>query len=425
MNQQISAPVPAEEMFFLSELIGARAVCNGRKLGRLADVIAVDQGKFAEVSALAIKPPFGDPEMLFPYSAVVALNRRQIVLDVDDPKVYVRQPEAGEVLVKDFLFDKKVLDMEDREVEVVYDIRLLKRSGKLYVTDVDISRYGLLRRLGMTWLAKLFYKNVSEDKKRLIPWSYVQALGSGLGSLRGEIKLNILKEALADIHPADLADIVEELDSDQRVHLLGEMDPGQASDTLEEIDPAVQRDIVFSLDKSRVAQLIGQMTPGQAADIISVLPADEKRTISKLLDPPLVAKIGEIVEKQETNILSFTTAKFLKCGVNFTIAEALRQFRNSARGMDVAAYVYIVDDAGKLLGIMDIKELLIAEPHSVVKDLMVENAIALDCDATMRQASALFLRYGFRALPVVDENGVILGVVPYRDVMNLKHRTLD
>lgn len=425
MNQILTTPAVPDEIFFLSEIIGARAICNGRKLGRLEDVIAVDQGKLAEITQLQIKPPFGDPAMLIPFSAVKSLRHGEVVIELADPKSCVREPAPDEVLVSDYLFDKKVLDIEDREVEVVYDIRLLKRNGKLYVTDVDISRHGLLRRLGMESLAKILHPKSGEEEKRLIPWSYVQALGPHLDSLQGELKLNILKEALSDIHPADLADIVEELDSEQRVSLLEELEPSLASDTLEEIDPAVQRDIVFALKKEHVAQLIGEMTPGQAADIVAVLPADEKRTILRMLDQRLVAKIEEIIEEQETNILNFTTSKFLKGTADMTVADTFRAFRRNARGMDVVMYFYIVDENDKLLGVLDIKELLIAEPASRLKDIMVENVISLRSESTMKEAAAAFLRYGFRALPVVDDHDIIQGVVPYRDVMNLKHRMLD
>lgn len=425
MNQMAATPGIAEEVLFLSEIIGARAMCNGRKLGKLEDVIAVDLLKVAEITHFKIQPPFGDPAMLIPYSEVRSLNSRKVVFELADAKQYVRELAPGEVLVSDYLFDKKVLDIEDQEVEVVYDLRLLKTGGKLYITDVDISRQGLLRRLRMPSLGKLLYARAGEEEKRLIPWSYVQALGPHLGSLQGELKLNILKEALSEIHPADLADIVEELDSEQRVTLIEKLEPSLASDTLEEIDPAVQRDLVFSLKKEWVAQLIDKMTPGQAADIVSVLPADEKRVLARLLDTKLVDKIREIVDKQEANILNFTTAKFLKCSGEMTADDTLRLFRKDAREMDVVMYFYIVDESGKLLGVLDIKELLMAEPASKLKDLMIENIISLKSDSTMKEAAAAFLRYGFRALPVVDENDVLQGVVPYRDVMNLKHRMLD
>lgn len=203
------------------------------------------------------------------------------------------------------------------------------------------------------------------------------------------------------------------------------LDTEHASDTLEEIEPAVQRDIVFSLSKERTAELIGEMTPGQAADVISALPAAEKRQIMKLLESEQVAKINEIVEKQDTTILNFASEHFFKCLLETTVAQARAKLREEAKSMDVVMYFYIVDDSNKLLGVIDIREVFVAQDTALLKDLMTENVISLHRDATMKEAEAMFLRYGFRALPVTDENGIILGVVPYRDIMNLKHRILD
>jgi Mg/Co/Ni transporter MgtE len=213
-----------------------------------------------------------------------------------------------------------------------------------------------------------------------------------LGTLQGNLQLNILKDKLSDIHPVDLADILEELDSSQRALLLGGLDTEHASDTLEEIDPAVQRDIVFSLSKERVAQLIAEMTPGQAADIVSVLPGEERRGILKLLEPAEVAKIEEIIEKQDTTILNFATANFLKCSPETTVEQARNKLRDTAKSTDVVMYFYIVDESGKLLGVVDIKEVFVAQDTERLKDLMVENVIGLNQDATMKQAADMFLR---------------------------------
>jgi len=425
MNGTVTTKNAAEETFYLTELLGSKVYFNGRRLGKLKDVVAVDQGKLAEVTHFQISRPFGQPSMLVPLTKVRYFDPREIVVDNGDVGSYVRAPQPEEVFLRDYLLDKKVLDMEDREVEVVYDMRLVRTSNKMYVSDVDISRYGLLRQLGFKGLAEHFYQKADEAKKRLIPWSYVQPLPPQLGSLQGNVKLTVLKEELAEIHPADLADILEELDSSQRVTLLEDLDTEHASDTLEEVDPAVQRDIVFSLRKWRVAQLIGEMTPGQSADIISVLPANEKNAVLALLDPAKVAKIEDILEKHEINILNFTTAKFIKCLPEMTVKQVRRNFRQAARSMDVVVYFYVVDDTDKLLGVIDIKKLFMAEDEDSLRNLMVEHVIRLNPESTMKEAADMFLRYGFRALPVTDANGVILGVVPYRDVMNLKHRMLD
>jgi magnesium transporter len=414
-----------EETLFLTQLIGVRAYVGNRKIGKVGDVIAVDQGKVAEITHLQIARPFGEPSLLVPFGKVRSLSLREVVLDLDDPKSYVRAIAAEEVPLRDYLLDKKILDTDDREVEVVYDIRLARTGNRLYLVDVDISRYGLFRRLGLKRIADYFYRGRGEPAKRLIPWSYVQPLPPQLGALRGSVKLNVLKEKLSDIHPVDLADILEELDSSQRAMLLDGLDTEQASDTLEEIDPAVQRDIVFALSKQRVAQLIGDMTPGQAADIVSVLPADDKRAILRLLEPALATKIEDIVEQQDTAILNFATSNFLKCPPEMTVQDARTKFRRQAKEMDVVMYFYVVDKSGKLLGVLDIRDLFMAEDSAVLKDLMVESVISLNPGDPMKRAADMFLRYGFRALPIIDEDDRILGVVPYRDVMNLKHRILE
>ena len=416
---------PIEETFFLSQLIGARAYVKSRKIGKVCDIVAVDQGKVAEVTHFQITRPFGDPSILVPFARVRSISPREVALDVDQLETYVRALAPEEVLLKDYLLDKKVLDMDDREVEVVYDIRLARTGGRLYVADVDIGRYGLLCRVGLRAVANYLYRRHGDSEKRLIPWSYVQPLPPQLGTLQGHVKLSVLKEKLSDIHPVDLADIIEELDSSQRVVLMAGLDTEHASDTLEEIDPAVQRDVVFSLSKERVAQLIGDMTPGQAADIVSVLPGDQKRAILQLLDPTMVAKVEEIMEQQDTTILNFATSNFFECPPEMIVEQARARFRLAAKSMDVVMYFYIVDEADKLVGVIDIRDMFAAEDHVALKDLMVENVIALNADSTMKQASDMFLRYGFRALPITGENDAILGVVPYRDVMNLKHKILE
>lgn len=425
MNGTTNVKNSVEEIFFLSDLLGAHAYFNERKVGKLKDVIALDHGNVAEVTHFQIARPFGEAPLLVPFSKVRSFSPREITVNNGDPETYVRELRPEEVPLRDYLIDKKVLDTEDREVEVVYDIRLVRTNGNLYVSDVDISRYGLLRQIGFRGLADHFYKRADEAKKKLIPWSYVQPLSPQLGALHGSVKLNIVKEDLSEIHPADLADIVEKLDSSQRVSILEGLDTEHASDTLEEIDPAVQRDIVFSLRKERVAQLIGEMTSGQAADIMAVLPAAEKRAILGLLEPTKVAKIEEILRKHEINILNFTTTKFIKCPPDMAVKQARRKFREAARSMDVVMYFYVADENNKLLGVIDIKQLFMAEDDDLLKNLMVEHVISLNPDSTMKQAADAFIRYGFRALPVTDANDVILGVVPYRDVMNLKHRMLD
>jgi CBS domain-containing protein/sporulation protein YlmC with PRC-barrel domain len=410
---------------YLSELLGAKVMANGRIVGRFADVVIRDGDIAAEVTHLYITRPFGNPSLLVPWERVRSMSTKEVVIDVDNLQQYEAEPGTGMILLKDHVVDKKVLDLEGREVEVVYDVRMVMANNKLYVSDVDVSRYGLLRRLRLKWLADFIYNLANKIERQTVSWAYVQPLPTQISSFSGDVKLKVLKEKLSEMHPVDLADILEELDDEQRVAVFGELDTTHASDTLEEIDPSVQRAILSSLTKERIAQLVNEMTPGQAADVLAVLPSSEMRAILKLLDSVKARKIQAILEKHEEKILNYATVNFLKFPPDTTVRQAHEQYRRSAAVSDVIMYLYVVDKNDKLLGVIDIRELMKASDDALLKDVMVDVVAKLNPASTLREASAMFTRYGFRAIPIVDDTGKILGVVPYRDMMNLKHRFLE
>jgi CBS domain-containing protein len=353
------------------------------------------------------------------------MEDREIVAEIPDVKEFEGEPAENAVLLRDHILDKKVLDMEDREVEMVYDIKLVLKNQRLYATDVDTSRYGLLRRIGLAWLANFIYSLAEKVKDQTISWTYLQPLPTQIGSFRGDVKLNILRERLEGLHPVDLADILEDLDPDQRRVIFDGLSQEHASDTLEEIEPMVQRELISTLPPDKVVLLIDLMTPGQAADLLAVLPSPESTEILGSLKPENAKKIRAIIGKQEEKVLNFTTTKFLKFPPDMTVGEAQNGYDRAAKGLDVIMYLYITDSADRLLGVIDIKELLLAPDNLPLRDVMVDTVIGLRPESTLKEASDIFARYDFRAIPVVDNQERILGVVPYRDVMTLTHHFLE
>ncbi len=204
-----------------------------------------------------------------------------------------------------------MIDLEENEVEIVYDIRLVLRNKKLYVTDVDTGKAARLRRLGLGILARILHTNADSEAEQMISWKYIQPLPTNIGRFKGNIKLNVLKDKLSDIHPVDLADILEEMDHDQRVMLFSTLEHEHASDTLEEIEPQVQRDIISSLSTDKVVLLINDMTPGQAADVLSVIPHADAEDILAALNPDTARNLRAIMEKQEEKVIHYTTQKIL------------------------------------------------------------------------------------------------------------------
>jgi CBS domain-containing protein len=414
-----TTPTKTETTYFLTQLLGTDVFLNEKKIGKLGDFVIVDGDKIAEVVQLYIHRPFGDPPLLIPWDRVKVITPREVIIDIDNPEQYVREPSEGQILLKDYVLDKKILDIEGKEVEVVYDVKLILRD-KLYVSEVDLSRYGFLKRIGLRRLSRLT-THTETGVNGMIPWAYIQPLPHNIGSFEGEVRLKVMKDKISDIPPVDLADIIEELDQDQRLVLFRQLETEHASDTLEEINPNVQRELISSLDKKHVAALINEMTPGQAADILGVLPWHEVKPIIQLIDHERAKKIQAIIEFHEEKVIHFSTVRYIAVPPDMTVGQAQDEYPKLAKNKFVVMYLYVVDSEGRLLGVIDIRELLKADDTARLKDIMVEDIVSLKPSTQLKEAASLFIHYGFRAIPVVDEQNRLVGVVSYRDVMNLSH----
>ena len=223
-----------EPKFFLSEIVGRKVYLKAQQIGRPDDLVIVETGKLPEVSHFVVTRSFGYPSLLLPWDKLTLISHTEIVFDVNSAHEYERAPPEGAILLRAHILDKKILDMDDHEVEVVYDISLYFQAGKLYVSEVDFSRGRLLRRMGLKRLANWISERMEQTT---VSWLYVQPLPEHIGVFRGHVKLNVLKENINDIHPVDLADILEELEGDQRLAVFKELETEHASDTLEEVEP--------------------------------------------------------------------------------------------------------------------------------------------------------------------------------------------
>lgn len=408
-----------ESKFFLSEIISRKVYLKTQRIGRLSDMVIIETGKLPEVSHFVVSRPFGYPSLLLPWDKLTLISNTEIVFDVSDPVGYERSPPEGAILLRAHILDKKILDMDDHEVEVVYDISLNFQGGKLYVSEVDFSRRRLLRRMGLKKVADWISKQSQEST---VSWMYVQQLPEQIDTFKGHVKLKVLKENISDIHPVDLADILEELDGDQRLAIFKALAPEHASDTLEEVEPRVQRDLIHAIEKSHAVQLINAMSPAQAAVILAVLPTTEADELLQMINKDSAAKVQKIIEQHDENILLFSTQKFMKMPESTKVREVMTDFREIARDMDVIMYVYVTDEHDVLKGVVDLRELIAAEPDQSIGEIMTDNIISLNPDDTLRDAVDMFDRYSFRAIPVTNAENQVLAVVSFSDIRGIKPR---
>ncbi len=406
--------------FFLSEIVGRRLYLKSNSIGKLKDlVIQENAGKIPEVTHLLVHRPYGDPRLLIPWENITLISNTEIVADISNPEEHVLNPLNNYIFLKDYILDKKILDMDDHEVEVVYDVKIVFQNEKLFVSEVDFNRFRILRRMGFKKLANYLARQ-KEDSS--ISWMYVQPLPETIGSFEGNVKLNVLKENINDIHPVDLADILEELEGNQRIAVFNELEPELASDTLEEVEPRVQRELIRSMEKEKAAGLINEMSPAQVAGILSVLPASEADEIIEYVDSESKQRVQQIIEQNDENILLYSTQQVIKRPASTMVKEVIDNFREVAGDMDVIMYVYVVDEDNILQGVVDIRELIAAEPEQSLGDIMTDSLITLNPDDTLHDAVDMFSRYSFRAIPITNDQDRLLGVVSCHDIRGVKPR---
>jgi magnesium transporter len=400
----------------LSEIVNKRVQTkSGITIGKLQDLVFKDDPHYAEVTSIIVERSLGRPSWNVPW-----IN----VIDVTTNKTTVQDPPEGkypeikhskeQLLLRDKILDKRIIDTEGFDVEVVYDIQLLFVKDKLFVVGADVDRHAMIRRLGLKQVAKLLHD--SSIEKGIIPWRYVQALPADLTGTKGDVKLNVTREGLKDIHPEDLADILEELSHDERINVFNALDSETAADALEATEPRVQREILASTSTERAAQLFTHLTPVQIAEIISILPHEDSEEFLSILKGEVGKKVHRLLTDHDVPASTLAMRCFLGFPGDLKVEDAFTRFRQEARNCNATMYIYVVDAEQHLQGVIDINELLQADPERKLEEIMTRNMVTV-APTTMRgEIEALFHKYHFRAIPIADESNKIVGVIREKDV---------
>jgi len=419
--QDLRPSLLSDQVYRLSDLLKRPVYAADKKIGWLEDFVIQDKDIVAETTHVCIGRPFGDPTVYAPWAKIRLVNHDRVTVDPSLEIAGLTEPPANPVLLADYILDKKVLDVEGREVEVVYDAILAIHRIHLFVIAVDLSKRSMWRRAGLGRLGQLLSRR---EEDRIVAWDLVEPLPEKLGSFAGDLRLKVVKAELAKMPPVDIARILEELDHDQRFAIFDTMDAPDASDTLEELDPKSQRDLMAVLTKEKAARLINLMTPGQAADVLSALSWAQATAILHHMDKEKARHIREIMDKQEEEVADYVISNFIKLSPDATAHEARQRFQK-AKDRDAVAYIYVVDAENRLLGIIELADLLTADDHTPLKTIMRARTIFLNGEDSLKEAARVFKRYDYRALPVVEHTGKLIGIVLSRDVLDLEHRYVE
>lgn len=411
----------ATDQYYLSCLIDCKVFSPGQsvRLGKTLDlVVDIDQPQ-PEVTKLVLRRAWSRERFFLPWSSVDSVLPPVITIkeDSDPPAHFSGEPsQSSEVLLRDLLLDKQIVDVHGAKVERVNDLHFFKSNGKLMLDQVDVGLRGILRRLGLETAIMRFSKWFFDYdlKEKFIPWHYVQPLADF-----NRLRLQIPQSRLQDLHPADLADIIEDMDVHERAAVVDSLDEDVLADALEEMDPKVQVAIMRGLEPDKAADIIEEMSPDEAADLIADLPSDTASGIFEEMDDDYEEKVKGLLAHEEDEAGGLMTTQFMALRPEQTIVEALNYISRNAQEMDVIYYIYVVDHDGNLLGVASLRELLSNEIFTPLGQIMNTRVITSRVDDRAEDILDLFAKYGFRGIPVVDEDNHIKGVIRFKALLEI------
>jgi magnesium transporter len=407
----------------LSELLGATVYdASGAASGRVREVTLAPQEDPTRIASLIVKTKSGD--RVLPFSAISSIdtNIHTSTSPADWPAA---NGSEGLFLLDRDLLDQQVIDINGRKVVRVNDVELqidsVRESGEphttLRVTSIDIGARGAVRRLlrGLAPRTTL-HALVEKIPLRSIPWSFVDLIETDPAR---RIKLKISHTGLAKLHPADIADIVEDLAPDEREAVFRTLDEDVAAETLEEVDPKVQKSIVESLDSERAADIVEEMDPDAAADLLADLSQDHSEQILVEMEPAASQEVVELLEHREETAAGRMTTEFLALPVAATVENAIGVLREFEGGVETVGTIYLVDSHGTLAGAVPLAKLVLAEPATPLLSLTSEPLLFTHEGTSDNEVAELFDKYNLITLPVVDEHRKLVGVITSDDVITM------
>jgi magnesium transporter len=402
----------------LTELLGSPVIeASGIQCGRVREVALSPAEDPVHVSTLIVRTKNGDK--LLPFSAVSSLNGG--VRATSPATDWSARDVEGLFLLERDLLDQQIIDVHGRKVVRVNDVDLHPETGdgrvQLKIGSVDVGARGAVRRLlkGVVPMAAL-RPVLQRIPPRLIPWEFVDLIETDPAR---RVKLKISHERLAKLHPADIADIVERLAPDEREAVFETLDEEVAAEALEEVQPKVQKSIVESLDSERAAEIVEEMNPDAAADLLADLPEERTTEILKEMEPEERQEMAELLEFGEDTAAGRMNTEYLALSVEATVNDAIEALRNFQGGVETVSTIYLVDEHGELKGAVPLAKLVLAKSDDKLSSLTVDPLIFTHAGAREREVAALFDKYNLLTLPVVDDEGVLTGVITSDDVISL------
>ncbi len=399
---------------FLSEILKKPILdLKGDNLGTLRDIIIVKGEPLPEMKSLIVSRK--KKKFLVPWETMSIFNKRVMASTLNSDELARYEPSDEDLLAVRDILDKQIVDATGAKVVRVNDIKLEGFEGKAILVAVDVGMRGILRRLGIERQGNEFFKLFRiELPHNLISWTYIQPLEPKLKT----IALTVPRQMLANLHPADIAEIISSVSREEGTSLFTDLDLKTAAETLSELEPDVQASIITEMEPEMASDIIEEMPPDEAADILGDLPTEKMKALLESLDQEDAEDIQELLEHEEDTAGGLMTNEFIAYEPEIKVSEAIERFKRDAAEIETIYYIYIIDPDEKLIGVLSLRELILADPGKTLSDIMVTNLKTLKPEDNENVVAAAISKYNLAAIPVVDNDNELLGIVTMDDIID-------
>jgi CBS domain-containing protein len=393
---------------------------KGEYLGQLEDLCVAPAQNSLRVASYLVRSP-KNALICITHEQMQSLSVRAGQTNVPRDEVRCYAPDEGLLKVKKDILDQQIIDVNNRKVvrvnDVDFDIQPTDHHAELRIVAVNVGMAAALRRLLQGVLAKHTIRVLTSSfPTKTIPWEFVNLIES---DPQRRIKLRLSYDRVAQLHPADIADILEELSRDEQKSVIEGLDNETAAQALSEIPTRMQADLLESISAQKAADIVEEMPPDEAADVLHELSPETTAEVLADMEKDEANEVRELLGFEENTAGALMTTEYVFVHESVAAVGAIEALRNFEGSIESIHVIYLVDTDAVLTGAVPVGRILLSPASQPVRDLVMDSLISVPSHASAAAVVDLFHKYNLISLPVVDDNRHLIGVVTADDVLEL------
>ena len=408
-------------MIYLSQLLGNPVLdADGEKVGTVSDLGIATGEVFPRITSLAFMGPGRTPIMVSWRKFVDTYDEHEVHLKVVSTDLRFSFLQPDEVLLARDILNKQIVDTHGMRVVRVNDLKLSDTSStQLRLLGAEVGARGLLRSLHPALervalrLARTFGHPLPE---RIIAWSYMDLVERDLSN----VKLSVSHKTLDDMHPADIADIIERLDPRLRGQVFAQLDDEQRAGAMAEFDDdAMAAELMGNMNETDASRMLSEMDPDDAAELVSELDYDKAEKLLRLMGVQEQRAIRQLLGYRENTAGRIMTSEVATIDEGATVADAVALLRGLDEDFEAVRYVYLTDGDGRLSGVVTLNALIVAEGATRLSELATQDLVTASPEDDQEDVAEDIAKYDLLAMPVVNDEGRLLGIVTVDDALDV------